>query len=73
MILPPQYVSSTKLSLTVKWGAPAQTGGCPLQEFDLFINDGQSGPTSTLVNKFDPSVNQYTITGFTNAQTSLQF
>lgn len=40
MIQPPQYVSSTEISLTVKWGAPSYTGGCPLQSFNLYINDG---------------------------------
>jgi hypothetical protein len=37
------------------------------------INDGKGGAVTNLVSKFDPSVNQYQITTFTAADTSLEY
>jgi len=39
----PQYVSSTKSSITISWQAPSDTGGCPLLTYELYMNDGLGG------------------------------
>lgn len=58
-ILPPQYVHSDETTLTITWSEPKILNGCPLQRFDLHINDG----LSTTVEQVDPHVNSITITG----------
>jgi hypothetical protein len=49
--------------LTITWSEPKILNGCPLQGFDLHINDGQS----TTVESVDPHVNTITITGQVSA------
>jgi len=56
--------------LTVSWGAPQYIGGCPLQNFNLFINNGNNDAATNLAGSFEPSTNEFTVTGFTNTQTS---
>lgn len=72
-ILPPTYVSSTKTSLSLDWTSPAVTNGCPVEKFELYINDGENGDVDTLVAEFEPQVSSYTIDSFTEADTSKQY
>lgn len=62
----PYYISSTASSVTIGWPTPSDLGGCPLQGYELFINDGLGGSTfngidsTTLANR--PYIHQHTIT-----------
>ena len=42
-ILPPVYVSSTETTLTLDWSHPMNLYGCPLTQFELWMDDGASG------------------------------
>jgi hypothetical protein len=57
MISPPQYISSTEQSMTVKWASPRLLHGCPLVSYELFMNSGDGSEPTTLVQSFDPHVN----------------
>ena len=72
-LLPPAYVSSTETALTLDWKHPLQLNGCPLQAFELFMDDGEEGDLATLVGSFEPQVSQTTITSFTGSDTSKTF
>jgi titin len=39
----PTRVTSTRTSVTLGWTAPSDSGGCPLLEYQLFVDDGQGG------------------------------
>jgi hypothetical protein len=41
-ILPPQIVTSSDSTLTIEWSEPRQLNGCPLQGFNIFVDDGTS-------------------------------
>ena len=72
MLLPPQYVSSTETQLIVDWTSPAQLNGCPLQSFDLYINDGAGSAVSILHDSFAPYESLATI-DFAVSETSKEY
>ena len=72
-LLPPTYISSTETTLTLDWTHPLRLNGCPLQTFELFMDDGQGGDLTTLVASFQPQVSQTQITSFTGSDTSKTF
>ena len=37
---PPELVSATATSMTLKFFKPSDNGGSPVTEYELFINDG---------------------------------
>jgi hypothetical protein len=41
----PFYNASTAASVTLGWSTPSDDGGCPLQGYELYINDGLGGST----------------------------
>ena len=53
-LLPPTYVSSTETDLDLAWKAPSDNNGCPVFEYELFINDGLGGAITTSVGTFSP-------------------
>lgn len=72
--MPPQYVSSTEASLKVTWSAPAFLYGCPLINYNLYINDGQGGPVDTIVAVLEPHINYLDILSFVeDVDTSKQY
>lgn len=57
----PTYLSSNGTAIKIKWEPPASTGGCPVTQYQLFLDIG-SGFTeiaqSELLNK--PYIKEYT-------------
>lgn len=56
----PIYVNSdqTNLTIEISWDAPTDDGGCPVTGFEVYYDDGVSGPTivSSIASN-DPSIN----------------
>lgn len=65
----PLYKESTETTLTLQWQAPQETNGCPLTGYELYIDDGASGPITTLVDTYEPQKLEGTAT-LTGADTS---
>jgi hypothetical protein len=62
----PDYVESTKTSITVRWNRPTYTGGCPILTYRLWMDAGLTGTfldtdSSQILNK--PYLTEHTITG----------
>ena len=53
-ILAPTFVSSTEISMTLDWTFLVSLNGCPLEKFQLYINDGANGEIESLVAEFEP-------------------
>ena len=69
-ILPPVFVSSTETTMTLDWTFPLNLNGCPLETFQLYMDDGADGSIDTLVGEFEPQISSTTIDSFTSADTS---
>lgn len=41
---------------------PQYNGGCPIQGYQIYMNDGQDGPLTTLVNMNSQNPNLYSFT-----------
>lgn len=64
----PEYVESTKTTVTVKWTKPEYTGGCPIWTYRLWIDEGVTGTFAEVDPdniKDRPYLTEYTITGLT--------
>jgi len=70
----PVYNTSTASSVTLDWAPPSDDGGCPLQTYELYINDGLGGSTfleidrTHLLNR--PYIGQHTATNQAGADGS---
>lgn len=64
----PTLTTSTTTSITISWSNPANDGGCAIQGFAIFRDDGQGGPITTEVDSASvrnlPSLHSYQITTF---------
>lgn len=58
----PQYVSSTKTSITISWRPPLLDGGCPVYTYALYLN-GALTDDAAITKK--PYLQIHTITGLT--------
>jgi hypothetical protein len=73
--LAPTVLQVDKTTITLQWLPPSNNGGCPISTYEVYFDDGESGPFvlaagSDISNK--PYLREYTFT-FTNAQTGLIF
>jgi hypothetical protein len=39
----PTRITSTTNSIDIQWQAPTSNGGCPILEYAVFVDDGNSG------------------------------
>lgn len=72
----PQYVSATKASVSLRWSAPQDTGGCPILSYALFVDDGNGGAYSEVDSeqiRNKPYITSYTVTGLSGVGTTFQF
>lgn len=56
-ILPPQFVTSSDSTLSIGWSEPRQLNGCPLQGYNIFVDDGTSESETFVL----PHTNQFDI------------
>lgn len=53
----PEVVNQTNTSITLKWNAPNDNGGCRITSYVVYRDDGLGGNITTEVNTLqDPSV-----------------
>lgn len=71
-------ISNTASSITVGWNEPINNGGCPIQGYAVFIDDGSgNGPfveanvDNDISARNQPSLSQFTITKNANQVASL--
>lgn len=69
LISPPYYLSSTDVSILVGWNPPDFDGGCPIYTYELYRNDGDGTPPTTIVDdaniKGRPYLNSWNVIGLT--------
>jgi hypothetical protein len=44
----PTWIISSETSINIEWVAPSDVGGCPLREYQLFRDDGDSSETPSV-------------------------
>mmetsp|Transcript_30242 Transcript_30242/g.29560 ORF Transcript_30242/g.29560 Transcript_30242/m.29560 type:complete len:364 (+) Transcript_30242:1022-2113(+) len=63
---PPYYIASTTSTITLGWTSPADDGGCPIITYELYMNDGLGGATTTQVDPVSidnkPYLTQFQVT-----------
>jgi Fibronectin type III domain len=45
----PTWITSNETSITIKWSAPTDDGGCPVREYRVYRDDGLNGSVITSV------------------------
>jgi len=58
----PQYISSTKTTITISWRPPLLDGGCPIYTYALYV-DGTVTDENVIFKK--PYLQRHTVTGLT--------
>ena len=76
----PTRVSSTQTSINIEWEQPKDNGGCSIQGYAVFRNDGNDGQITTEVNtnmdtniRDRPSLNSMSVTYFPPASVGSVF
>lgn len=76
LLFAPILVDSDSTFMTLQWSPPLSCGGCPVNGYALFMDDGNSGTlaeidSATIAN--DPTILSHSITSFTSSDIGLTF